>query len=60
MEGKFKALFSHDTSVTNLYAPNFEKVGEHIGFGLCVRSRYRPETSCMDSARKIVDPYFPE
>ena len=20
------------------YAPNFEKVGEHIGFGLCVRA----------------------
>ena len=42
------------------YAPNFEKVGGHIGFGLSVRmyvcmyscSRYRLETSCMDSSLK--------
>ena len=50
------------------YAPNFEKVGGHIGFGLSVCmhvcmyvctyvcmyscSRYRLETSCMDSSWK--------
>ena len=46
------------------YAPNFEKMGGHIGFGLSVRmyvcmyvcmyscSRYRLETSCMDSSWK--------
>ena len=46
------------------YAPNFEKVGGHIGFGLAVCmyvrmyvcmyscSRYRLETSCMDSQWK--------
>ena len=49
-----------------VYAPNFEKVGGHIGFGLSVCiyvcmyvcmsvcmyscSRYRLETSCMDSS----------
>ena len=33
---KTRSLLFHD------YAPNFEKVGEHIGFGLCVRSFVRP------------------
>ena len=44
------------------YAPNFEKVGGYIGFGLSVCmcvcvcmyscSRYSLETSCMDSSWK--------
>ena len=57
-------------SEIGFYAPNLEKVGEHIGFGLCVRSSVRPSVrSKKNQARvlkfhiwiphqKIAYPYF--
>ena len=50
----------------NFYAPNFEKVGDILDFGLSVcvfecvygASRYRLETSYMVSSWKMADAYY--